>query len=239
MVYSAYCANRDIIVIATNDDGESNIRMYWFAAGSTGGTRTLVSFSTGPLPQANWGRGSIVYVPELQKLIYWTQYSIDTYYEIDVPANPSSPWSWAAKPITGTAKPSTLSPAPAGSTYHRMDYASPLKSLVWVTAQGSGTYGFGGRVVCIRVVPDGSRIEARVETAQGILVSPNPFGGQVNISLRQKGKAVLYNAAGVPVRAFSGAESGVVLKTGDLPAGVYLLKAVSGKIVSVQKLIKM
>ncbi len=152
MMYSAYCAHRGIVVIATNAQGEGNIRMFWFSAGSTGSARTQVSFSTGSLPAANWGGGTLVFVPELQKLVYWTQHNIDTYYEIDVPANPSSQWSWVARPITGPAKPSTLSPPPRNTNYRRMDYAPQLRSLVWVTAQDARTFTFGGRVVAIRIV---------------------------------------------------------------------------------------
>jgi len=153
MVYSAYHAHRDIIVIASNGKQDSTIRFWWFDAASTGNARNLVSFSTGALPDGSWGRASLMYIPELRKLIYWTQTNIDTYYEIDVPANPSSQWSWVARPITGAARPSTLSPAPIWSTYRRMDYAPQLRSLVWVTAQTGETFIFGSRVVVIRVVP--------------------------------------------------------------------------------------
>jgi hypothetical protein len=153
MVYSAYCAHRDVIVVAANGDGESTIRFFWFGAGSGGGARTQVAFSQGSLPDASWGRGSLIYIPELQKLLYWTQRRIDTYYEIDVPADPNAPWSWVARTITGTARPSALMPGPIGSTYKRMDYAPQLKSLIWVTGQSSNTFSFGGRVVCIRIVP--------------------------------------------------------------------------------------
>lgn len=233
MVYSTYCGNRDIIVIATNNSEDTAIKMFWFPAGSTGDARNRVTFSSGLLPKANWGRGSIVYVPELQKVIYWSQYDIDTYYEIDVPADPSTPWSWSAKSITGPARPSTLSPTPYGSTYHRMDYAAPLQSLVWVT--GQSTYGFGGRVVCIRVVPDdGSSIETAAKAPETLRAWPNPFSTRVHVNLQGQQKAVLYNAAGVPVRSFSGSEIG----TGELPSGVYFMKAKLGKSIITQKLVK-
>ena len=71
--------------------------------------------------------------------------------EIDVPSDPSSPWTWVARAITGAGKPSNLSPGPAGAIYRRMDYSPRLKSLMWVTGQSTAdSYEFGGRVVATR-----------------------------------------------------------------------------------------
>lgn len=154
MVYSAYCAHRDVVVLSTNREADTAAKFYWFSAGSNGQARTPVSFSSGALPPGHWGRASLVYVPELNKLIWFSLYGGDNYYEIDIPANPAEPWSWIARPISGPARPSQLSPAPYNSIYKRMDYSPQLKSLMWVTGQSTASsYDFGGRVVAIRVAP--------------------------------------------------------------------------------------
>jgi len=153
MVYTAYCVHRDVFVIACSNLGETTERFYWFAAGGDGSTRTLVTFDSGTMPDARYGRGTLVYVPELRKIVYWTlEQTPDTYYEIDVPQNPANPWTWQAKAITGNYRPSVLSPTPYQSTYKRMDYAPQLKSLMWVT--GNNTTQAGGRIVAIRVAPE-------------------------------------------------------------------------------------
>lgn len=152
-VFAAYAAHRDIIVIAACDSGDTTERLTWFAGNSNGSARNRATFAGGAtLPAADNGTGSIVYVPELERLVYYTQATPDNYYLIDVPANPAGPWSSTRMTITGAARPSTLSPRPCNSTYHRFDYAPQLRSLVWVTAYGSGA-AFGDRVVVIRIVP--------------------------------------------------------------------------------------
>lgn len=154
MVYSAYCAHRDVIAIAAHRESATEANFYWFSAAGSGFERTRVRFTNGPLPPANWGRGSLVYVPDIARLIWFTLQGGDYYYEIDVPSNPANDWTWIARPITGAARPSILSPKPYSSVYKRLDYAPQLKSLVWVTAQDtSASYSFGGRVVAIRVAP--------------------------------------------------------------------------------------
>ncbi|MBL8028012.1 MAG: T9SS type A sorting domain-containing protein [Fibrobacteres bacterium] len=247
MVYSTYHVLRDIIVIATNGNGDSTVKMFWFKADSTGGERTPVTFSTGSLPHASWGRGSIVYVPELQKLIYWTQTRIDSYYVIDVPENPASAWSYVVKPIFGAAKPSTLNPVPRGSTYHRMDYSPQLKSLVWVTGTGGSTTSFGGRVVCIRVVGSTPvKNERAVKTVKkAIQVSPYPANGWVNIhiaGISAEEHLEIYNPAGVLVTRLAGEtnkENGVTFfwQTGATLPGIYLAKCRLGNQIISRKIL--
>jgi hypothetical protein len=54
MVYSTYCENRDIVIIATNKDDATNIKMFWFNAASNGSARTPVTFTGGAtLPKAS------------------------------------------------------------------------------------------------------------------------------------------------------------------------------------------
>jgi hypothetical protein len=154
MVYSAYCAHRDIVVVSTNGERERDARFYWFAADSTGRDRTPVRFAVQQLPAANWGRGSLIYVSELQRLIWFSLEGGDFYYEIDVPSNPADPWTWQARAILGPGRPSALTPAPYESVYKRLDYSPQLKSLMWVTAQSTNSsFEFGGRVVAIRIAP--------------------------------------------------------------------------------------
>jgi hypothetical protein len=106
-----------------------------------------------------WGGGSLIYVGDLGKLVYWTARDQDAYYEITVPTNvktaPGAAWSWVRKPIvsaggTNGKVPSQLTKM--NTTYHRMDYAPALKSLMWVVPQNSsGTWG--NQVMCIRIAP--------------------------------------------------------------------------------------
>lgn len=151
MVHSAYCAHRDVVVIASNAETDTEERFFWFDAASTGLERTPVTFARGALPPANWGRGSLMYVPELERLVWWSAGEPDSYFEIDVPETPNEPWSFVARTITGAARPSTLSPPPTTSVYRRMDYSSKLRSIVWVTGQEQNTFRFGGRIVCVRI----------------------------------------------------------------------------------------
>jgi hypothetical protein len=154
MVYSAYCAHRDIVVMCTHAERERDARFFWFAADSNGQARNPVRFDVQELPAANWGRGSLIYVPELSRLIWFSLEGGDFYYEIDVPADPTQVWRWVARPILGPGRPSALTPAPYDSVYKRMDYSPQLKSLIWVTAQTTlSSLSFGGRVVAIRVAP--------------------------------------------------------------------------------------
>jgi hypothetical protein len=154
MVYSAYCAHRDIVVVSTNREMERDARFYWFRADSDGSARTPVRFAVQELPAANWGRGSLVYVPDTSTLVWFSLEGGDFFYEINVPSDPSQDWTWVARPITGPGRPSALTPPAYNSVYKRLDYAPQLKSLIWVTAQStSASYEFGGRVVAIRIAP--------------------------------------------------------------------------------------
>lgn len=154
MVYTAYHAHRDIVVICTCGQSDTHQRFYWFDAASAGTARTSVTFTQGNLPRAQYGRGVLLDIPELNQMIYWTHddSSGDSFYKITVPASPANEWSWEQVSITGDL-PESLPLTPAGSTYKRMDYAPQLKSLIWVTARPLGAFQFGGQVLCIRIVP--------------------------------------------------------------------------------------
>jgi hypothetical protein len=155
MVYSAYHAARDIVVVATHGDGDVATTFYWFDAGSNGVDRHVASFMEGDLPSAHWGQGTLVDIPETDQLLFYTRdTSPDVFFSITVPDDPSAPWSWTTTAITGEAMPSTVTdPPPPSSMYRRMDYAPQLRSLVWATGASGGEFHFGGRVVAIRVVP--------------------------------------------------------------------------------------
>jgi hypothetical protein len=148
-VWSCYVAHRDIVLIATRNSGQTTTRFYYYDASGNGETRTLVTF-TGGNPAGGYN-GSLVYVPDTEKVVFWSSQDQDNYVEIDLPSTLSSNWTKTSIPITGSYRPSLLSPTYSAWTYKRMDYAPQLKSLVWVTGcpELSSTTS---RVVCIRIV---------------------------------------------------------------------------------------
>jgi hypothetical protein len=147
MVQSRHHVLRDIGVITTHDQGELKSRFFWFHAGD-GKARNLATFSTGDLPKANWGGGTLVDVPELGKMIFWSRYDPQRYFEIAVPEDPSQPWSWVAKAITGVNMAAVRCNE---AVYKRFDYAPQLKSLIWVPGRNVNDFMFGSDVVCLRV----------------------------------------------------------------------------------------
>lgn len=149
-VWSCYVPDRDIVVAASRVEGTSVLNVIWFGAGGESRSTPIFSGTTPPGAYT----GSMVYVPELQRIVYWTAATPDLYYEIDVPANPANPWPCVSKAITGAARPSALSPAYSSWVYRRMDYSPQLKSLLWVTGapEGVTSSSVTGRVVCIRIV---------------------------------------------------------------------------------------
>jgi hypothetical protein len=148
MVQSQHHVLRDIGVITTNDQGELKSRFFWFPAGGDGKARNLATFSTGDLPKANWGGGTLVDIPELGKMIFWSRYDPQRYFEIEVPADPMQPWSWVARSITGVNMAAVRCNE---AVYKRFDYAPQLKSLIWVPGRNVNDFMFGGDVVCLRV----------------------------------------------------------------------------------------
>jgi hypothetical protein len=152
MVYSCYESERDIVVVATNRPDDDALSMYWFLADSNGMARTPVSFDNGSLPAASWGMGSLMYVPELSCIVYYTQQDRDAYYEIHVPTAPAMPWSFERREISGQL-PSMLPIPPSPSTYHRLDYSPALGSLLWVTGAAKSHGNFGGQVLVVRIHP--------------------------------------------------------------------------------------
>jgi hypothetical protein len=144
MIQSTHHALRDIIVVATNQPDQPT-KFYWFPAGGDGKVRHVAALT---LPHANWGGGTLVDVPALGCMIFWTRATPQKYYEIRVPADASQPWTVTEKVITGVDMASVKQ---ATSVYKRMDYAPQLKSLVWVTGNSTNEEDFGNGVVCIRV----------------------------------------------------------------------------------------
>jgi hypothetical protein len=145
MVQSTHHALRDIIVVVTNHQDEPNSRFYWFDAGGDGKIRNLAQISG--LPHANWGGGSLVDVPELGCMIFWSKATPNVYYEIRV-GDPTQPWQGTPRTITGLDLSAIRS---SSACYKRMDYAPQLKSLMWVPGRSINDFTFGSDVVCIRV----------------------------------------------------------------------------------------
>jgi hypothetical protein len=152
-VLTAHHEQREIVVISTcRDGGGIGQSFFWFDASGDGKARNAVTFSSGALPDARFGGGSLLYIPETQQLIYWTREDQDALYLINVPAAaPASDWTWTRQALSGSGRPSVM-PSYASAVYRRMDYAPQLKSIVAVLARGVGAFQFGGNVIAIRVV---------------------------------------------------------------------------------------
>ena len=148
-VWSAYNSAEDIVCIGTRNAAQSTIRLYWYSAASDRTARTAVTWTNGSGLPGGYA-GSLLYVPEIDRFVWYSITNLDTYYTIQVPANPADPWTWTAVTITGTT-PSSLSPAVSDWVYRRFDYAPQLKSLVWVVGREQSGFTFTGRVLCIRV----------------------------------------------------------------------------------------
>lgn len=153
---ACYHATRDIVVqalsLSTSTDSTTPAGFYWYNAATGSAVRTAVTWTNGSGPtHGNYGRNTIVDIPALGKMFYFSRWNPTVYYLITVPADPAQPWTWETVTITGTARPDNLAaPEPAGSIYHRMDYAPALKSIVWVTGR-TGVYDWGSKVLTIRI----------------------------------------------------------------------------------------
>lgn len=152
-VLLAYHSTREIAVQAACSNPGTTARFYWYSTISNQGARSAVTWTNGSAPtHFNFGNGSLCDIPELGKLFYYSGYEPNVYYLFTVPVDPSQPWTWEKVTITG-AVPGALSPPFRGTIYHRMDYAPRLRSIVWATSDTSNPNVFGGRVLCIRIVP--------------------------------------------------------------------------------------
>jgi hypothetical protein len=151
-VLCCYDSNNDIGIISTcQNGGGAGQSFYYFSAAGSGTERTAVTFSSGSLPDARFGGGNIIYIPELNKVIYWTYQNRDVYYEITV--NVGGQWSWIARSITGPGRPSLITGNLRAETFGRLDYAPQLKSLVFVVCRDLNDFVWGNNVLCIRIVP--------------------------------------------------------------------------------------
>lgn len=151
-VLCCYDSSNDIGIISTcQNGGGAGQSFYYFSTAGSGTERTAVTFSSGSLPDARFGGGNIIYVPELNKVIYWTYQNRDVYYEITV--NVGGQWSWVARSITGPGRPSLITGNLRAETFGRLDYAPQLKSLVFVVCRDLNDFVFGNNVLCIRIVP--------------------------------------------------------------------------------------
>jgi hypothetical protein len=151
-VLSAHHEQRDIVVISTcRDGGGIGQSFFWFDAAGDGKARNAVTFSSGALPDARFGGGSLLYILETQQLVYWSYQDQDALYFIGVPSTPASDWTWTRQALSGAGRPSLMPPYNS-SMYRRMDYAPQLKSIVAVLARPILAFAFGGNVIAIRVV---------------------------------------------------------------------------------------
>lgn len=154
---SAYVDDRDIVVVArqgTGSDVAGPVALFYQAAGATVPTRIAPTLSATLANDGSYSQASLVYVPELRRLIWYCfDGAPDQYQEIEIPATLTDTWTVTARSITGAGRPSLLAEGPSPWLYKRFDYAPQLKSLMWVLGRNSSAFGFGGRVLCIRVAP--------------------------------------------------------------------------------------
>lgn len=157
-VFGVFHEQRDGYVLALNQSAAATLTCQFYDGDIAGGsgTRTDASWTNGSGPPSTLGvtpqvtgAGSLMYV---DGAVYWYTYAqLDKLYRIDVPANPADPWTWTEIAITGSERPSQMSPLPYYMIYGRMSYAPSLKSIVWVLGRAASPPELGGRVLCIRV----------------------------------------------------------------------------------------
>ena len=158
LVQGAYVAHRDIVVAARQGDVNTSsttgaISLTYQQAGSTVPARLTATLSVALATDGGYANASLVYVPELSRLIWYCYDGApDQYQEIEVPATLTDTWVVTARNITGAGRPSLLGEGPSPWLYKRLDYAPQLRSLVWVLGRPSSAFSFGGRVIAIRVV---------------------------------------------------------------------------------------
>lgn len=158
-VVTKYHRTRDLHVICFGRVSSGANSVWHYIAGglaTPGASRSDVTWTNGtPPPKSNGG--FLADDPRRGVMYYWTRSGGDTLYEIQIPANPATAWTWVARTLTGAGRPSVLSPAVAQSTYGRADYSLKHRAILWPVGQaGAGgddtdPTAFGGRVVCISV----------------------------------------------------------------------------------------
>jgi hypothetical protein len=155
LVHATHVDQRDLVVTAAQGSGSDitgPIRLVYQQAGATVPTRSTATLSAALATDGSYASGSLVYVPELQRLI-WYSYdgAPDQYQEIEIPATLTDTWTVTTRAITGTVPSGFAGDPPSGWLYKRFDYAPQLRSLVWVVGKAQSEFSFGGRVLCIRV----------------------------------------------------------------------------------------
>jgi len=151
-IWGAFHDAADIGVYCTRNAAQSVVRLYWFPGSSLGQARNAVTWTNGSGLPGGYA-GQLLYVPDLQKLIWYSQRADirDKYYEITVPLNAANPWTWEEKTITGAGRPGALADGVSDWVYRRLGYSPRLKSLIYVTGLPQDRFSFGGAVLCIRV----------------------------------------------------------------------------------------
>lgn len=136
---SEYHEGRDIHVFVGNTEAEtassSPSQWAWWAGGDDAGARTTVTW-TGSAPpnmaitSGKTGQAALFYAATLGKLIYYSRKDQDAYFSIDVPADPSQPWTATRFAITGAGRPSLVTPHDA--VYGRMGWVPALKCISYI-----------------------------------------------------------------------------------------------------------
>ncbi len=155
LVHTTYAEHRDLVVTAAQGSGSDitgAIRLVYQQAGATVPARATATLSAPLATDNSYASASLVYVPDLQRLIWYCYDGApDQYQEIEIPATPTDTWTVTTRTITGTVPSSFSGDPPNGWLYKRFDYAPQLRSLVWVVGKSQSAFSFGGRVLCIRV----------------------------------------------------------------------------------------
>lgn len=133
-----------------------------------------------------------------------------------------------------------ISPIPAGAPNSALDVLIQPDSKIVIAGVYADNATFDDGMVVCRY--NNTFLTSIYETASKIFefhIFPNPFNQQINItSLRPIGTIEIYNTMGVLLLSKTGNAENNVIKTTDLPKGVYQIKIITNEQIVAKKLIK-